>query len=115
MLVLLYFTSPTTTLLLSSTTVTDGYLPKLCVITQDAEAISKHFEKVPALAIISAKSSIVHTLDGTAGHVLLATTLTTANGSTNTPTVSVATTTLLLDEFFQSHKSFWIAASSKSV
>ena len=67
-LVLSYTISPTTTLLLSSTTVTDGYLPKLCVITHDAEAISKHSEYVPALAIIFAKSTIVHTLDGIVGH-----------------------------------------------
>ena len=56
--------------------------------------------------VISSKSNTVHTLDGTDGQETLADKFTFANGSTNTPLSSVATTTLSDLLFNQSHNSF---------
>ena len=108
-------TSPTTTLLSKSTTVTEGNFPKLCVIVHLMDATSKHCVYVPLSAIISAKSKIVHTFVGVSGQDMLAFAFTVANGSTNTPFDSVATTILELAEFCQSHISFLRTACSKSV
>jgi hypothetical protein len=105
---------PITSVLVESTTVTEGNFPKLCVIVQLADAISKHCEYVPDAANTFSKSNIVHTLDGIVGQLILALVFTVANGSTNTPGVSVATTILVLAEFCQSHNSLLVIAFSKS-
>ena len=112
---LVYSTSPITVLLPLSTTVTDGNIPKLWVMVHLARGASWQKVKVPESAIISAKSSIVQTLLGVAGQDMLDCKLTLANGSTNIPSNSVATTTLVDAAFCQSHNPFSSTALAKSV
>ncbi len=98
-----------------STIVTEGYLPKLWVIVHTDAALSKHLVNVPSSARISSKSKTVQTLLGTDGQETLADKLTLANGSTNIPLSSVATTTLSDLESNQSHNCFCNTADAKSV
>ena len=98
--------------LFKSTTVTDGYWLKLCVIVQTINGLNCENINVSLFFNNSCKSITVQTLLGVIGHKILASELIGANGSIKSPARPLEITTLDALLYFQSEIALSITADS---